>query len=216
MPLPATMPAMELTYIGLSCLRLRGRDADVVVDPLPPGVGRGPRLSPDIVVRTDGRTAPERLRARAGQPQEVSGPGEYELRGVSVYGVAAGEVTIMRVEVDDVRVAALGRLHRQLSEDEVDALGHVDVLAVPVGGGDALAATEATRLVNTIEPAIVVPVRYRVPGIAGDYDGVERFAKEMGLAEGWVPQAKLNLTGSLGAAEDTRVVVLEPRAAVPA
>src|SRR2546421_6123443 len=168
-PLPATMPAMELTYIGLSCLRLRGRDADVVVDPLPPGVGRGPRLSPDIVVRTDGRTAPERLRARAGQPQEVSGPGEYELRGVSVYGVAAGEVTIMRVEVDDVRVAALGRLHRQLTEDEVDALGHVDVLAVPVGGGDALAATEATRLVNTIEPAIVVPVRYRVPGIAGDY-----------------------------------------------
>ena len=207
---------MELTFIGLSCLRLRGRDTEVLVDPLPQGAGRGPKLSPDIVVRTEGGTVPETLRPRTGHAQEVSGPGEYELRGVSVYGLAAGEVTIMRVEVDEVRVAALGRLRRQLSEDEVDALGHVDVLAVPVGGGDALAATEATRLVNAVEPAIVIPVRYRVPGIAGEYEGVERFAKEMGLAEGWAPQPKLNLSGALGATEETRVVVLEPRAAASA
>src|SRR5437660_1969283 len=119
----------------------------------------------------------------------------------------------MRVEVDDVRVAALGRLTRQLSETEVDALGHVDVLAVPVGGGDALSAVEATRVVNAVEPAVVVPVRYRVAGLPGEYEGVERFAKEMGLSEGWSAQPRLSLTGSSGSSDETRVVVLEPRAA---
>jgi L-ascorbate metabolism protein UlaG (beta-lactamase superfamily) len=203
---------MELTFVGLSCVRLRGRDVEVVVDPIPPGSSsRPPRVNPDIVVRTEGDGDLSLLRAAEGRPQEVSGPGEYELRGVSVVGVAAGDTTIMRVEVDDVRVCALGRLRRQLAEHEIDALGHVDVLAVPVGGGDALEAQAAARLVNALEPAIVVPVRYAVAGLAGDYDPVDRFAKEMGLAEGWAPQPKLNLTGSLPTNEDTRVVILEPR-----
>lgn len=203
---------MELTFVGLSCVRLRGRDVEVVVDPIPPGTSsRPPRVNPDIVVRTEGDGDLSLLRAAEGRPQEVSGPGEYELRGVSVVGVAAGDTTIMRVEVDDVRVCALGRLRRQLAEHEIDALGHVDVLAVPVGGGDALEAQAAARLVNALEPAIVVPVRYAVAGLAGDYDPVDRFAKEMGLAEGWAPQPKLNLTGSLPTNEDTRVVILEPR-----
>ena len=203
---------MELTFVGLSCVRLRGRDVEVVIDPIPPGrSSRPPRVNPDIVVRTEGDGDLSLLRAAEGRPQEVSGPGEYELRGVSVVGVAAGDTTIMRVEVDEVRVCALGRLRRQLAEHEIDALGHVDVLAVPVGGGDALEAQAAARLVNALEPAIVVPVRYAVAGLAGDYDPVDRFAKEMGLAEGWAPQPKLNLTGSLPTTEDTRVVILEPR-----
>jgi L-ascorbate metabolism protein UlaG (beta-lactamase superfamily) len=205
---------MEITFLGLSCLRLRGREVEVVVDPLPPGAASRPlRLHPDIVVRTEGSGDPSLLRPVPGRPQEVSGPGEYEIRGVSIFGLAAGAATIMRVEVDDVRVCALGRLGRQLAESEIDALGHLDVLAVPVGGGDALEAQAAARLVNAVEPAIVVPVRYAVNGVDGDYGPVDTFAKEMGLAEGWTAQPKLNLTGSLPTAEETRVVVLEPRLA---
>jgi L-ascorbate metabolism protein UlaG (beta-lactamase superfamily) len=205
---------MEITFVGLSCLRLRGRDVEVVIDPIPPGASRHtPRVNPDIVVRTEGSGDPTLLRAAPGRPQEVLGPGEYEIRGVSVLGVAAGPTTIMRVELDDVRVCALGRIRRQLAEHEIDALGHVDVLAVPVGGGDGLEAQAAAKLVNALEPAIVVPVRYAVAGLDGDYEPVDKFAKEMGLAEGWAPQPKLNLTGSIPTAEETRVVVLEPRAA---
>ena len=84
---------------------------------------------------------------------------------------------------------------------------------MPVGGGDALNAVEAARLVNALEPAYVVPVRYAVSGIPGEYEPVERFAKEMGLAEGWTPQPKINLTGSVSNVEETRVVVLEARGA---
>jgi hypothetical protein len=204
---------MEVTFVGLGCVRLRGRDVQVVIDPIPPGSAPGlPKLTPDIVVRTEGDTDHAALRPAEGRPQEVSGPGEYELGGVRVFGLPAGKTTIMRVEVDEVRVAAIGRLRRALTEDEIEALGHVDVLLAPVGGDDACTATEAAKLVAAIEPAIVVPVRYAVPGLPGEYEPVERFVKEMGLADGsWTPQAKLNLTGSSGSVEETRVVVLEPR-----
>ena len=71
---------MELTFVGLSCVRLRGRDVEVVIDPIPPGVSsRPPRVNPDIVVRTEGSGDLALLRLAEGRPQEVSGPGEYEL-----------------------------------------------------------------------------------------------------------------------------------------
>jgi L-ascorbate metabolism protein UlaG (beta-lactamase superfamily) len=200
---------MELTYHGHSCVRLRGREMTVLVDPPQtalPGMAKG---SQGIIVRTEGETDPERLRARDGEIQEVCGPGEFEIGGVSILGLAAGETTVMRVAVDDVRVVLAGRLRRQLTEEEIDSLGHVDVLVIPVGGGDALGAIDAAKLVNAVEPSIVVPARYG-SGDGGEYDPVGKFAKEMGLAEGaWEPQPKLVLTGSTGESDDTRVVFLE-------
>jgi L-ascorbate metabolism protein UlaG (beta-lactamase superfamily) len=208
---------MEITYLGQSCVRLRGRETQVIVDPPDgqlPGLGRA---TPELIVRTEGRTDPDRLRHRDGASQEIAGPGEFEVRGVTVRGVdTGGGRTIMRVEIDDVGVVSVGRLDRQLTEEEIDALGHVDVLLAPVGGGDVLAPAAATKLVSALSPAVVIPVRYRSPQSpgSGDYEPIDTFAKEMGLAEGsYESQAKLTLNGSMSGADDSRVVVLEPRGA---
>ncbi len=199
---------MELTYLGRSCVRLRGRDVQVIIDPESSAQAKGA----DVIVRTAGATDVVRLRpGDAGSAQVVSGPGEYEIRGVPVRGLAAGAGTVMRVAVDEVRVVALGCFAQQLTEEQIDALGHVDVLVVPVGGGDALNASAATKLVRAVEPAIVVPVRYAAGVADGDYEPVDRFASEMGLPEGWTEVPKLNLSGSSGAGEETRVVILEQR-----
>jgi L-ascorbate metabolism protein UlaG (beta-lactamase superfamily) len=118
----------------------------------------------------------------------------------------------MRIAVDDVRIVATGRLRRQLTEDEIDGLGHVDVLVVPVGGGDAVGVLDAAKLVHAIEPSVVVPARFGT-GDGGELDPVGKFAKEMGLVDGtWDPQPRLVLTGSTGETDETRVVVLEARA----
>ncbi len=204
---------MEITYHGLSCLRLRGRDTQVIIDPTVATLPGLTKLNPDIVVRTDVLTDTDKLRARDGAAQEVSGPGEFEVRGVAIHGLPTEGATIMRVEVDDVRVVTVGTLTRQLTEDEIDALGHVDVLVLPVGGGDGLDALAAIKLTRAVEPAIVIPVRYSVAGGSGEYATVDTFAREMGLPDGWTAQAKLNLTGSMPNVEDTRVVVLEQRTA---
>ncbi|HEY4869962.1 MAG TPA: MBL fold metallo-hydrolase [Candidatus Dormibacteraeota bacterium] len=203
---------MELTYHGLSCIRLRGREATVLIDPPQTALPGLARSAPDIIVRTEGVTDPEKLRVREGHAQEVSGPGEFEVRGVGIWGMPAGETTVMRVEIDDVRVVSAGRLNRQLTEDEIDALGHVDILVVPVGGGDALTAGDATKLVSALEPSIVVPARFRSTGGGVEYDPVEKFAKEMGLAEGtWQMLPRLNLSSPPAEDDETRVVILEPR-----
>ena len=205
---------MEVTYHGLSCVRLRGRDTTVLLDPPQAQLPGLARQSVGLVVRTEGATNADLLRSRPGNVQEVSGPGEFEVRGVSVRGVPANDVTVMRVTVDDVRVVSTGKLQRQLTEDEIDALGRVDVLVVPVGGGDALSAGDAAKLVRALEPAIVVPARYRATGVTAEYEPVEKFAKEMGLAEGsWQAQPRLSLSGASADTDETRVVILEARGA---
>ncbi|MBV8195053.1 MAG: MBL fold metallo-hydrolase [Candidatus Dormibacteraeota bacterium] len=203
---------MEITYHGLSSVRLRGRETTVLIDPPQsqlPGLARG---GSGLVVRTEGGTDPEKLRPQEGNTQEVSGAGEFEVRGVSIFGFPADGVTVMRVTIDDVIVVSAGRLHRQLTEDEIDALGHVDVLVVPVGGGDGLNASDAATLVHAVEPAIVVPARFRASGGTQEYEPVEKFAKEMGLAEGsWQALPRLNLGGSISDTDETKVVILEAR-----
>lgn len=203
---------MEVTYHGLSCVRLRGREMTVLLDPPQaqlPGLARG---SVGLVVRTQGATDADALRPRDGHVQEIAGPGEFEVRGVSVLGVPAEGATVMRVTVDEVRVVSTGKLHRQLSEDQIDALGRVDVLVLPVGGGDALAAGDAAKLVRALEPAIVVPSRYRATGGTAEYEPVETFAKEMGLVEGsWQTQPRLSLSGASPDSDETHVVILETR-----
>ena len=203
---------MEVTYHGLSCVRLRGRDTTVLLDPPQAQLPGLARASVGLVVRTEGDTDPDLLRSRPGHVQEVSGPGEFEVRGVSVLGVPASGLTVMRVTIDDVRVASTGKLQRQLSEDEIDALGRVDVLVVPVGGGDALTASDAAKLVRALEPAIVVPARFRATGGTAEYEPVDKFAKEMGLAEGsWQAQPRLSLSGASSDSDETRVVILEAK-----
>ncbi len=204
---------MEITYHGRSCVRLRGRDSQVVVDPPEDALPGLAKSHPDIVVRTSAATDIVKLRQREGYAQEVAGPGEFEVKGVAIRGLPAAEgSTIMFIEIDDVRVVTVGALARQLTEDEIDDLGHVDVLILPVGGGDSLDAVAATKLARAVEPAIVVPVRFRsAQGENGGLALVDSFAKEMGVTGPIIPQPKLNLTGSMPNVEDTRVVVLEPR-----
>ena len=105
-------------------------------------------------------------------------------------------------------IAGQGTAALELLEEVPD----LDAVVIPVGGGDALGAIDAAKLVNAVEPSIVVPARFGAGG-AGEYDPVGKFAQEMGLAEGaWEPQPRLVLTGSSGETDETRVVFLEARA----
>ena len=194
---------MELTFQGDQCLRLRGKDINVVLDP-PAKIPS--RLQSEIVVRTTGVTDSESLRPHGDEAQLVAGPGEFEVKGVAVHGLPAGNTTVMLVTVDEVRVVAIGNLERQLTEDEIEDLGHVDVLCLPLGASGTLTPIDATKLARSVEPSIVVPLAASVDG-----SEVATFAKEMGVAEGWTAQPKLNLTGSMPASDEIRVVILEAR-----
>jgi L-ascorbate metabolism protein UlaG (beta-lactamase superfamily) len=209
---------VDLTWLGQSCFRLRGKTAAVVTDPFPPSLG--PRLRLDAAVVTVSHPHEHHSNTAAVRDAFViEGPGEYEVAGVTVTGVPTyhdaeqgashGRNTVYVIDLDDVRTCHLGDLGHTLSDEALEAIGNVDVLLVPVGGGNALDGARAAEVVRQVEPRFVVPMHYGHPAIKKELAPVDRFLQEMGVAE-FEPQAKLSVQASSSESE-TKVVVLEPR-----
>ncbi len=197
---------MELTWLGDRCALARGREVRVLLDP-PVGPEPVARAGADLVVRSTGGV--NVLRPSSG-PTELAQPGEYEIHGVSCHGVAVEGGTFFVCDVDEVAVGVIGRGAVTLSEAALEAIGRVDVLVLPVGGGPGLSGAEAAAAVARIQPALVVPVAYALGEDLFGPEPLAPFAREMGLAQ-WTAQPRLTLTGSPGPADESRVVVLEPR-----
>ena len=106
-------------------------------------------------------------------------------------------------------VAHLGDLSQVPSQAQVERLGSVDIALVPVGGGRGLNAAKAAEVVSLIEPGIVIPMHYQLPGCKLDLNPLEKFTKEMGLSE-VEPQDSLKITKS-SVPTETKVVVLSPK-----
>ena len=210
---------MDLTWLGHACFRLRGKNAVAVTDPYPPSLG--PRLSKieaDLV--TVSHPHPNHSNLKAVKGQVIDGPGEYEVKGVTVNGLPTfhdgsrgeqhGPNTVFLIDVDDVRVCHLGDLGHRLDDAALEQIGTVDVLLVPVGGGNSLDATGAAEVVRQIEPRMVVPMHYALPAVKKDLEGVDRFLKEMGAPE-TEPIQRLSVQATTAETETTKVVVLEAR-----
>ncbi len=197
---------MEITWLGESALLLRGRMTKVLVDPdYQEAGGRG---NPPGEIVVSGKAGENRLRPGNGV-RVVARAGEYELSGVSVRGVRAGLDIAFVAEVDEVSVCDLGGFAGALDEDALDLLGSLDVLAVSLQGGTPERAREVAALVSQLQPAVLIPVGYRL-GADGAMGELAPLAHELGIIQ-ITPQAKLNLSGAAGASDDTRVVILEAR-----
>jgi L-ascorbate metabolism protein UlaG (beta-lactamase superfamily) len=211
---------MELTWLGHSCFRLRGRELTIVTDPYGGKLGLPlAKVSADVITVSHDEPNHNAVGAVEGGPRVVAGPGEYELAGVMITGVAtprpAGQSrdvprnTAYLLELDDVTICHLGDLAAPLASEQVSVLKDADVLLVPVGGHCTIDGAQAAEIVAQAEPKLVVPMHYSLPGIRLELDPVERFCREMGAAE-LTPQARVNVTRS-SLPDQLTVVLLEPR-----
>lgn len=192
--------------------------ASVVTDPFDESIGYGPlRLKADIV--TVSHTAPghSHLAAVSGQKHVIVGPGEYEIGGVFLTGIATGRQpeaearnTLYVLDFDGLTVCHLGDLDHVPSQAQIEALGAVHVALVPVGGGGGLNAGQAAEMVSLLEPAVVIPMHYKTETASLMLDPVSRFLKEMGL-DAAAPEPALKVSKST-LPDETRVVLLSPRA----
>ncbi len=209
---------MDVTWLGQSCFRLRGRGAAVVTDPYPPALGPRLKLEGNLVTVSHGHENHSHVQS-VRDAYVIEGPGEYEVSGVTVRGLPTyhdaqqgaehGRNTVYVIELDDVRVCHLGDLGHALDDRALEAIGNVDVLLVPVGGGCTLDGAKAAEVVRQVEPLYVVPMHFGHPAVRTQLAPVDRFLKEMGVAE-TEPQARLAVQASSAEAE-TKVVVLDPR-----
>jgi L-ascorbate metabolism protein UlaG (beta-lactamase superfamily) len=195
---------MEITWLGYSCFRLKGKNTTVITDPFPPDLGYSlDKTGARIVTVSHNHPEHACVQGLGTETRLVNRPGEYEIGGVLIIGIstfhdaengaAQGKNTVFAIEVDDVTVCHLGDLGHALSSKQIEELGNVDVLLVPVGGGTTINATQAAALVRSLEPKIVIPMHYKTLTLTKELDSVDKFLKEMGLNE-VVPQPKLVVT----------------------
>jgi L-ascorbate metabolism protein UlaG (beta-lactamase superfamily) len=210
---------MEITWLGHSCFRIKAREGVILMDPPQKKAGFGvPKQTANLVTISHDHPG-HGNRDVGGSPMFLDAPGEYEVSGVLVTGVQTyhdakkgeerGRNIAFTVEAEGIRVCHLGDIGHVPSADEVEDMGNIQILLVPVGGNTTVDAAQAAEIVTLLEPRVIVPMHYKLDGNREDLAGVDRFLKEMG-ASGAQPQAKLTYSRS-GLPSEPRVELLEPR-----
>ena len=211
---------MEISWLGHSCFRVRGREATIVADPCPPSTGYTiGKPTANIVPVSHGHENPSFVKGIAGKPAILERPGEYEIHGAFMTGVRTyhdarkgavhGPNVSFVIEMEDVRVCHLGDLGHTPTPEQVEEMSGVGVLLIPVGGHTTIDAATAAEVVSIIEPAIVVPMHYRTADVHSELATIDRFLKEMG-AKDLEPQPKLTVSRR-SLPHETQVVLLDHR-----
>jgi L-ascorbate metabolism protein UlaG (beta-lactamase superfamily) len=140
----------------------------------------------------------------------IEGPGEYEVADFSIRGVAVERHidteaqpkmgTMYRIEVGDIRIAVLGNMRDNLSDDQLEELGVIDMVVLPVGGGGyTLDGFQAAKLIRKIDAKVVVPIHYAENGIKYEVpqDDLSAFKKEFVADVQETPKLKIKSASSL-------------------
>lgn len=193
----------------------------MVIDPFSKDIGlTPPRFRTDLVLVSHDHYDHSNAAALGGEPFLISGPGEYEVKGIFVHGVETfhdkiqggerGMNTIYNIKMEDLAIAHLGDFGEgEMRDETLEEVGEVDILMIPVGGKYTIDAGEAVKIIKQIEPRFVIPMHYKIPGLKLDLDGVEKFMKEIETKV--EPQEKLAIKKKdIGEEEKTEIVVLRP------
>lgn len=188
---------MDITYLGHSCFRFKGKNASVITDPFDPKITgyKFPKTSADIVTVSHSHADHNNISNITDTKRIIDGPGEYEISGVSIVGYKTyhddkkgeerGKNTVYVYEMDDLRLCHLGDLGHELSSNLIEELGNIDILMIPVGGTYTINAETAAKVTQAIEASIVIPMHYSETGTSDELkskiSGVDEFLKLTGL-----------------------------------
>jgi L-ascorbate metabolism protein UlaG (beta-lactamase superfamily) len=112
--------------------------------------------------------------------------------------------------MDDLRTCHLGDLGHSLTNEDLEKIDGVDILMIPVGGVYTIDAKKAQEVISQINPKIIIPMHYKIPGLKSNLDAVDKFCKEMGICN--EPQDKLVIKkANIAEEEEEKVVILKKK-----
>jgi len=214
---------MHIIWHGQSFFQIqtslnKGEQTTIAIDPFDESTGlKPPSFQADVLLITHDHHDHNNKKAIKGTPFLIEGPGEYEVKEIAIQGIPSfhdeeegkkrGSNTIYLIEMEEMKVCHLGDFgQKELTEDQLEQIGDIDVLMVPVGGEFTLDAKGAAHVISQIEPKIVIPMHYAIPKLKIKLDEVDKFLKEIGK-KSVVPQPKL-LIKKKDLPLETQVVVL--------
>ena len=208
---------MEITYLGHSCFKIIGKKISVLTDPFD-SEKIGIKLSKqdaDVVTVSHSHYDHNYLEAVKSEYLLIDSPGEYEIKESEFQGINGfhddshgeerGQITIFNMEIDGIKICHLGDLGSELTSEQLDKVDGVDILMIPVGGKFTIDAKQAIKVINQIEPKIVLPMHYKA-GKLTDLATLESFLQEFSVSP--VPMEKLKITNK-DLPEELEVIVLK-------
>ncbi len=214
---------MEITYLGQSSFKIRGKNVTIVLDPFDPKLLglKFPQINADIVTVSHDHPDHNFLSGVNAEAFVINGPGEYEIKGTSILGLSSfhddklgterGKNTIYEIRMDGLSLVHLGDLGHKLTDAMTESLDGVDILFIPVGGFYTMGLTEVQETINQLEPKIIIPMHYKVSGlkpeISANLAPLEEFLKAVGKTD-VVPLDKLTISKDK-LTEETQIIVLK-------
>lgn len=177
---------MKIQWIGHACFRIETEAGCLVTDPIDKEVGYPciPRQA-DVVTVSHEHWDHNAVHVFANQPEVIRGPGRYEPHGFTIEGFTSfhdkeagrlrGSNTIYKIISEGIHLVHLGDLGHTLSAEQVQALGQVDILLLPVGGKYTIDAQEAETIAEDLHPRIIIPMHYLTPCVSIDVAPLEKF-----------------------------------------
>lgn len=184
---------MTITWYGHSCFRIEAKEGSILTDPFSKEIGlKPPKIKDDLVLVSHDHSDHNNTEDAGPESFIIKNPGEYEKNGISVLGIPSfhdksegkerGLNTIYLIKAEDMTICHLGDLGQEkLDEKQVEEIGDVDILMIPVGGNYTINYKEAVEVISQVEPKIVIPMHYKVKDLTLDIESADKFLKELGL-----------------------------------
>jgi L-ascorbate metabolism protein UlaG (beta-lactamase superfamily) len=217
---------MQIIWHGQSCFQIsisqaKNNHLNIVIDPFSEAIGlRLPKLEADILLVSHQHYDHNNVKAVSDSPFLINSPGEYEVKNVFIQGIPSwhddkegkerGENTIYTIEAEDLKLCHLGDFgQKELTEEQLEKIGEVDVLIIPIGGVYTISAKEALKIMSQLEPKIIIPMHYQIPKLNIKLDGLDKFLKMVGI-KSIEPQPKLTIKKKDISPEEVKIIVLKP------
>ena len=201
---------MNIEWFGQACIRVTAKpgpnnEVTVIFDPYEPSKTglKLPKLTADVVAVTHDHFDHNYTAGVSGDFMLINMPGEYEIKQMFLYGLEGshddehgakrGAITMYLLETEGLSIAHLGDIGQdELTTEQLEVLEGADILILPVGGVYTIDAKKAANIVSQIEPRIIIPIHYKIPGLKVDLESVDKFVKELGLKPETLEKLKIS------------------------
>lgn len=217
---------MNITWYGQTCFRIitqkiknnhSNDSVNILIDPFEKnnGLSSSKTASDILLITHDNKKGVDKpscaiKRKNVNQsPFLITGPGEYDLKGVYVQGFSASsENTAYIIEVEDIKICHLGLISQgELSSDQLEKINEVDILMIPIGGQESIDAKGAIKIMSQIEPKVIIPMYYKTGKLKAKLDNLDSFLKALGI-KSLQPMPKLSIKKKDLSGEEVKIIAL--------
>lgn len=217
---------MEIIWHGQSFFeiftKLGKEEVKIAIDPFSEELGlKLPKVETDLLLISHNHYDHNNKKTISGDYFLIENPGEYEVKNVFVKAIPSfhdsskgkerGENLIFLIKTEDLRICHLGDIgQKEIENGQIEEIGDVDILMIPVGGKYTISAKEAVKIMSQIEPKITIPMHYEIPRLKVKLEPVEKFLKLLGI-KSLKPEKKFSIKKEGLSADEAKIILLEPR-----